>query len=197
MMTERLSTWKRIDQTGWPLLILRLIVGAFFVYTGLKKVGDPVSFLKLIHMYPMLQSAPPLLLNSTAVILPWTEVACGLALILGLFIRGASSVITIMLVVFTPMIFWRAWGEHLTTGKPFMDIAFDCGCGTGVRIIWHKLIENGVFLLLAFVIFLSGTRRYTLERWLDARRTNRLYCRLCGYVLRAESASCSCSHAAV
>ena len=160
-MTSAKSIIRRADESGIPLLLIRLFLGGLFVYTGLVKIGDPIDFLRQIRSYHMLPEAPPIFLNGTAIVLPWLEVFCGIGLILGLSIRGAAALIAIMLCVFTPAIFLRAVGIYYTEGTPFFQIKFDCGCGTGDVIIWQKLLANVGLLLISVVALLLRSHRFT------------------------------------
>ncbi len=162
-MQQNPSLIRRLDATGVPLLLARLIIGGFFIYMGIGKIQDPIAFLKQVNLYDWLPQAPPHLLNGTAILLPWLEVVCGLALILGVYLRGAGAMIALMLMVFTPAIFLRAWGIHSADGTPFMEIAFDCGCGTGEVIIWQKLLGNTGLLLGSLVAVFSASRRFCLQ----------------------------------
>lgn len=156
------SLIRRADATGVPLAIARLAIGCYFIYTGIIKLEDPVLFLKQIKQYEMLPLDPAYFLNGTAVILPWLELICGAALVLGVFVRGAGAMIAVMLAVFTPAIFLRAWAIHKTEGTDFMKIAFDCGCGTGEIIIWKKLILNSLTFLVTLIPVFSNSRRWCL-----------------------------------
>jgi len=161
-MQERPSLIRRADDTGVPLLLARLVIGALFIYMGIMKLQDPIAFLKQINLYDMLPQQPPYLLNGTAIVLPWLEVVCGIALILGVYLRGSGALIAVMLAVFTPAIFLRAWEIHTSDGTPFFQIAFDCGCGTGEVIIWKKLLGNAALFLGSLVAVFSQSRRFCL-----------------------------------
>lgn len=174
---------RRIDETGVPLLIARLLLGGFFIWMGAAKVADPVAFLKQIHLYDMLPESPAVFLNGTAIVLPWLEILSGIALILGVFLRGAAAIIAIMLAVFTPAILLRALTIVRTEGTPFMDVAFDCGCGTGEVIIWKKLLGNAALFIVALYAMLSRSRRFCLDYWIDRRKSVTIYCRRCGYAV--------------
>ncbi len=163
---------KRIDRTGLPLLVARAILGYLFVQMGWEKIGDPVGFLKLVRMYEMLPDQPAIFLNATAIILPWLEVVCGAALLLGVFVRGSSAVVAIMLAVFTPVIFFRAMNIVAVDNIPFMEVAFDCGCGGGPVIIWKKLLSNSGLFALAIIATLSGSRLLCLSRVIRPRRSS-------------------------
>lgn len=182
-MSAKPSILRRIDENGIGPLVIRLALGGYFVYMGVMKISDPVEFLKLVRLYGMLPETPPYLLNTTAIVLPWLEVVCGLALIVGIGIRGAGALIALMLAVFTPAIFLRAMAIHQAEGTPFLQIAFDCGCGTGVVVIWKKLLSNFICFGVAILAVLSRSRRFTLTHLLDLRRVAGTYCRRCGFPL--------------
>lgn len=188
------------DDVQVPLsALIRIFLGGYFLYTGAVKALDPTVFLKGIHTYGILPTNPPILLNGTAVILPWLEIVCGLCLILGLWIRGAALNLAVMLMVFTPAILMR--GLEIQAAKnisSFFDVKFDCGCGTGVEITWIKLCKNTGLFLLAGLALLSRSRRFTIDLLLDRVRAASKYCRRCGHPLAgAAGAICeSCRDAA-
>lgn len=188
-MIESPSLLRRWDRSGVPLLILRVVLAGIFLYMGVQKVQHPVEFLKAVRMYKMLPEEPAILLNSVAIVLPWLEVVAGVALLLGVWVRGSGALMALMLMVFTPAIFLRALTIHSEVGTPFFEIKFDCGCGAGEVIVWKKLLENFGLLALAIIVALSHSRRFCLDKWLDRRRANRRYCGNCGY-LRDSLGNC-------
>jgi uncharacterized membrane protein YphA (DoxX/SURF4 family) len=128
--------------TLWPHAA-RLLVGSVFIYAGAIKIIDPAAFAKNVYQYQMLPG--DLLVNLTALYLPWLEVLCGAALILAPRLRrGAAAWIITLLVVFTAAIL-----ISLARG---LDIT--CGCFStdpgAARIGWRKVAENlGLILLSA------------------------------------------------
>lgn len=159
------SLLRQWDATGVPSLLARLIVGGLFIYMGFNKTQDPVGFLKLIREYQMIPQGMPVLLNVLAVTLPWLEVLCGVLLIAGVAVRGTAGLLVTMLVGFTAIIAVRAVDIYQSTGQAFCQIAFDCGCGTGVVNICFKLfVENTGLLLLSLVALWSRSRKFCL-RW--------------------------------
>ena len=76
----------------------------------------------------------------------------------------------LMLLVFTPVVFVRAMAIHNSTGTPFFEIEFDCGCGAGNVIIWKKLLENIALFPVTLVALFSRSRRFCLATWLTRRR---------------------------
>lgn len=157
------SWWRRIDDSGIPLLLARAVLGLTFIYMGGHKLGDPIDFLKLVRQYQMLPETPAIFLNSTAIVLPWLEIVSGVALLLGLRHRGAAACIALMLCVFTPAILLRALRMLNDDGGSFWDIKFDCGCGAGEVIIWQKLLSNTGLLALAVFALLSSSTRWCLS----------------------------------
>lgn len=156
------SAWRRLDDSGVPLLLARLTLGALFIYMGGHKLGDPIDFLKLVRQYEMLPEEPAIFLNSTAIVLPWLEIVCGVGLILGLRLRGAAACVVIMLCVFTPAILLRALHLHGQQGGSFLDIKFDCGCGSGEVYAWKKILSNLGLLALSILALVSRSTRWCL-----------------------------------
>jgi len=132
----------------------RWLLGAVFVYMGFNKVMDPVGFLKLVEQYHFV--GQPVLLNLIAAVLPWFEIFCGLLLLTGIGVRGAALLLIAMLVPFTILVALRAHALATAAGTSLWAVKFDCGCGTGEVLIWHKLIENPLMILLAGWLAFSG-----------------------------------------
>lgn len=126
----------------WPHAV-RLLVGGVFIYAGYVKIIDPSGFAKNIYQYQLLPNNQ--LVNLTALLLPWLEVVCGLALIIAPRLRrGASVWIIGMLMVFTAAVI-----ISLARG---LDIS--CGCLStdpdAAKIGWKKVAENiGLIVLTA------------------------------------------------
>ncbi len=189
--TESKSAIQRADRTGLPLLSMRIILGLMFVYMGTNKLADPITFMKAIRQYHMLPETPPIYLNTTAVVVPWLEIFAGTALLLGISIRGAALALIIMLGAFTPAVYLRALEVQRETPQSFFDIQFDCGCGSGVEVIWSKLLTNVGLFLLAVGALLSHSRRYCLSMLFERRGAPTRFCHFCGYaVKRARAGLC-------
>ncbi len=80
----------------------RILLGGIFVIASLDKILHPGAFAEIIHNYQIL---PDILINLTAIILPWVELLLGLFLVIGLWQPGAALLSTILLAVF--------WGSLL------------------------------------------------------------------------------------
>jgi uncharacterized membrane protein YphA (DoxX/SURF4 family) len=142
-------------------VLARWLVGGFMIYMGLVKALDPVGFLKLVREYDLVQT--PLLLNSIAAIVPWFETFCGLLLLAGVAVRGAALLLLAMLVPFTIIVLKRALALHAASTIAFCAVKFDCGCGMGEVYICHKLVENGLLILLSLWLLTGRGRRLAVR----------------------------------
>jgi putative oxidoreductase len=148
---------------GREVLVLaaRWILGGVFIYMGLIKALHPVDFLKVLRQYEMVESH--VLLNVIAAMLPWFEVLCGLLLLAGVAVRASALVLIGMLVPFTFIVLKRALAIHAAKAIAFCAISFDCGCGGGEVIICHKLVENGLLILLSVFLLCVRASRWCLR----------------------------------
>src|SRR5436305_13649398 len=81
----------------WLTIRIQLALGIFFVAAALPKIVDPPSFAHMIYNYRILPGA---VINLMALVMPWVELLCGLALILGIWTATARSIVAAMLFVF-------------------------------------------------------------------------------------------------
>ena len=101
------------------LLVLRIALGAIFIYAGYVKLKDPWQlFAAGVASYEVL---PIRAVEIVARTLPWFEVAIGVVMISGYFFRTSTTIITAMLAVFFTLIV-RAYLQ----GKEI-----NCGCFGG------------------------------------------------------------------
>jgi putative oxidoreductase len=99
----------------WLTIRVQIALGAIFIAAALPKIADPPSFAHMIYNYRIL---PAGLINISALIMPWAEIVCGLALILGVWVKPARWLIAAMLLVFIVAI----------SINLLRDNAIDCGC---------------------------------------------------------------------
>lgn len=141
---------------NWTELALRWLLGAIFIMAALPKIQNPAGFVEMIHGYDLLWVK---LINLTAVVLPFVELVCGAALILGVYPRAAAHIINLMLFTFMTAIAINLFREH----------AFDCGCfdlgGNGVSLTpLQLLLRDAVFFAMGLWIFCyKSPRRFCLH----------------------------------
>jgi putative oxidoreductase len=90
-------SWSERLAHPWLTVRVQIALGAIFVAAALPKISDPPSFAHMVYNYRILPSP---LINITALVMPWLELLCGLALILGVWVRPARNLVALMLVVF-------------------------------------------------------------------------------------------------
>jgi putative oxidoreductase len=127
--------------------IVALIIGGIFIYAGVMKIFDPVGFANDIDNYKIL---PWPLTVRLAFYLPWLEILCGLAVILGLLYRGGLLILTMLTSIFIiASVIAKARGLDIT-----------CGCfghaSKYLSFFGHLALD---FVLLALLVALWFTNR--------------------------------------
>src|SRR6056297_3548659 len=134
-----------IKNARWLPRLVQFFLGAVFVYASLHKIPDPGQFARIIYGYDLF---PVYLINPMAVILPYFELFCGLALILNVYEKGGLLLINIMLLTFIIAI-----SINLIRGHQF-----DCGCfsfshnatGSNIELLVRDIVclIAGMYLLM-------------------------------------------------
>lgn len=131
------------QNAGVIALVLRVCLGAWFVYAGgLKIFGSGLErFVTDVENYQLV-SGP--LAMVAAFVVPWVEVVAGVCFMLGILRQGAWATMLGLVVVFTVAV-GSAWWRGL-------DIT--CGCFGGDEPIsyWRKVVEFSIYYAaLAFI----------------------------------------------
>lgn len=131
--------------------LARLAVAGIFLGACLAKISDPESFALAVHRYRLL---PGFAVNMVAIILPWIELTCGVALLAApRRSRAAAAFVLLgMLIVFTGAI-----SLNLVRG-----IEASCGCFTtradaAVSDGWN-LLRNGSLIWLTLAVWWDALR---------------------------------------
>jgi uncharacterized membrane protein YphA (DoxX/SURF4 family) len=106
---------KSLLASPWLTIRVQLALGVIFIAAALPKIVDPPSFAHMIYNYRIV---PGSLVNLSALAMPWVELLCGVALVLGIWRGTARTLIAAMLVTFIIAI-----SINLARGN-----AIDCGC---------------------------------------------------------------------
>lgn len=125
--------------------IARLAIGLVFIVASLDKIADPHSFAKNILNYLIV---PTPMVNIMALVLPWVELLCGVALVLGIWVRTSATIAGALLVVFIIAV----------STAMMQGLNINCGCfsqtGEGTKVGWPKVFENtGLTLLSLWMVF--------------------------------------------
>jgi len=106
---------KTLLANRWLSIGFRLFLGVVFVAAAVGKIAAPGPFAKNIYQYEILH---PSTVNLLALYLPWVELLTGLALLAGLWKRGAALLTSGMLLMFL-----GGLGFNMARGRNI-----DCGC---------------------------------------------------------------------
>ncbi|HYO75684.1 MAG TPA: MauE/DoxX family redox-associated membrane protein [Thermoanaerobaculia bacterium] len=145
----------------WLTIRVQLALGAIFIAAALPKISDPPSFAHMIYNYRIL---PGGLINITALVMPWVELIAGLALIVGVWVRPARTLIAAMLVVFIVAISINLLRTN----------AIDCGCfdvsaagkthAEQIKDMWMVILRDiGMLLMVAQMVWAERVRGTTLS----------------------------------
>ncbi len=132
-------------------LIFRIGLGILFIAASYYKIVSPGAFAHQIYNYKIL---PPWTINPLAILLPWVQLLCGVALLTNTFTKGASVLIVMMLAVFQ-----IALASALLRG-----LNISCGCfksGGSAATWWTFARDTG---LLALAILNLGIQKRGIKR---------------------------------
>src|SRR3954471_3494322 len=113
--TIRGVRWNAAAAGLWLATGARLVLGGVFVVAGALKIPDPAAAVRAVRAYRLM---PEPLVAPVAFGLPVVEIAVGLALLAGVFVRTAAIAAAVLLVVFIAAV-GSAWARGLQ---------IDCGC---------------------------------------------------------------------
>ncbi len=127
---------------------LRLLLGAVFIYAAYTKLRQPwLLFALSIDSYQLL---PEWAVYAVARTLPWLELALGVLLVAGVWMRALSVVATTILALFFTVMLVSY----------FRGAGIDCGCfGVGEPLSVKTLARDGLLLAAAFMLATFAWRR--------------------------------------
>jgi len=133
-------------------LALRVYIGGVFIYASMYKIGYPVEFAQNIASY---QIVPFWAVNLLAIVMPWTELICGILLVVGLRSKSAVAIIAGMLLLFTLAILLSL----------LRSIPIGCGCFHSMEepMSWTTLLRDLIWLAMAIHIYRFDSA-FQLER---------------------------------
>lgn len=154
------------------LLVARLVMGGLFLFSGAAKLGwvsalksigpleglgrqgiDPAAFAGTIKGFRILH---PDLIPAAAFALPWLEVVCAAALIIGLGTRGAARIVIALLLIFCAAMI----------SVIVRDIDVDCTCFgkfLGGAVDWLSIARNVALMAVMWPVAKWGAGTLALE----------------------------------
>lgn len=146
------------SKTRFASLALRVILGGFFVVSGLSKVMHPIEYFQIvIEMYHVV---PEQLNYVVALVVPWTEILCGLFLMLGYWSQGASLVLTGLVLSFEVIL-----AQALIRGLSIDE----CGCFGGGRIhptLYQTFTMDTILVLILLQVAFFRRNHFSLDYFL-------------------------------
>ena len=136
----------RVPSINFLWWIIGLIVAGIFIYAGAIKALDPVRFANDIDNYKIL---PWPISVALAFYLPWLEIFCGVALVVRLLYRGALSILTALILLFT----------LATIAAKVRGLDITCGCFGHASQNWSfpaHLATNLAILTSLVVLWISS-----------------------------------------
>ncbi|MGB9599714.1 MAG: MauE/DoxX family redox-associated membrane protein [Myxococcota bacterium] len=131
-------------------LILRIYIGAVFIYASIHKIANPESFAIDIATYDIL---PLYLVNLMAIVLPYIEIISGILIIIGPFQKEGALLISAMMTIFLIALI-------IAIQK---GINASCGCFASQSIeedsiSYKTVIRDLIWLLIALYVLLFDKR---------------------------------------
>ena len=130
--------------------LVGLVIAGVFIYAGAIKALDPVQFASDIDNYKIL---PWPVSVGLAFYLPWLEIFCGFALIVRASYRGALSILTALILVFT----------LATIAAKIRGLDITCGCFGHASQNWsfpaHLATNLAILAALLVLWFQSAAKR--------------------------------------
>ncbi len=130
-----MKTSNRTDMT--IDLLVRFALGGLFIWASIDKALEPHLFARMIRNYQVL---PLLLVNPSALVVPWLEMLTGILLIAGVWRKSCLFIINSLLVMFILMM-----SQALLRG-----LSLDCGCYStqsgSSQVTWWRVLEDIVML---------------------------------------------------
>ncbi len=127
--------WSKLE------LLVAWVVGIYFIYAAWGKIEDPAKFAANIKLYKM---SPLWVVHAQALLMPWWELAGGLALLVQPWRRAGAVIVGLLLVIFIAAISWAlAHGLNI-----------ECGCTKDASKVGTPLLIKDIAMLVGMYAIL-------------------------------------------
>ncbi len=151
---------RRSPAKHWLLLAMRMILGGVFAFSAISKFAAPNALADALVGFEMV---PASLALEAAVVLIWHELICGTFMLLGLWTRATTIVLSGMLIVF----------EIGLASVMIRGLEVNCGCFgqfSETQVGWTTVIRNLVLLGFCLSLLYFGSWKYSLDLVVKVRR---------------------------
>lgn len=146
---------------AWAVVLLRIVVGLLFVFSGFSKLVDPWGFILKLedYMAALELTEPRTLLLVAAIGLSGFEMMAGFFLMTGCYKRMSPWLLTAFMAVMLPLTLW-VW---------IADPVADCGCfGEALTISNAATFWKNVTLTAALIYLCINNRFYKKDLYRPA-----------------------------
>lgn len=157
----------RIAESIALLLPLRVALGGLFVFAAYTKITDPQEFVFNLNAYGVFdEQTQEHIIKVLGFAIPWAEMIVGVALVLGLWARGAAALLAVQLLAFTIGIL-----NVISSGK-----SLSCGCFGGFNLVctgdvgWCHFTRNVILFVLSALLAWRGAGVVSLDGLLTRPR---------------------------
>ncbi len=151
-----MTDWKKSLNNDYLNLLIRIAVGAIFIYAAIDKIANPAQFARIVYNYHLV---PPDLINIFALVFPWIEIMAGILVVLGIGKEGAVILANLLVLSFI-----IALSINL-----FRGVNIECGCfsvsSNAKSSIISLLIRDVGLLVLTAYLFFSPSTRFVIKRF--------------------------------
>jgi hypothetical protein len=136
------------------LVVMRVIIGAFFVFSGFEKLVVPMeNFQAVIESYEVLNHD---LAGIAALIMPWVELLAGIFAVLGLWLKISLGVLGGMTIMFIGVV-----GQAIVRSLPIDE----CGCfGESLSLpLPAVIVMDSIFCILIIILIKNITKTSVLS----------------------------------
>ncbi|MDP2208793.1 MAG: MauE/DoxX family redox-associated membrane protein [Bacteroidota bacterium] len=143
----------KILSNKYLLFVFRLAVGFVLIIAAIPKIADPSSFAKSIEAYQLI---PTILINLTALLIPWAELLIGIFLIVGVMLRGSAILSASLFAAFSIII-----AVSLLRG-----LTIDCGCfgPNSSPLSWMRFWEDIGLMLFTILIYHTSKNKLKYDQ---------------------------------
>lgn len=145
------------------IMILRILLGCLFIYSGFSKAIDPVatSYVFDDYFYSFHLSFFQIFSTLAAFVMPMLEITLGVMMLTKIQIKFTTSMYLVMMTFFLLLTAWLALAEHLETKYGYkLNVVKDCGCfGNEIKLTnLQTFLKNVVFIIPTIIVFLYRKR---------------------------------------
>jgi thiol-disulfide isomerase/thioredoxin/uncharacterized membrane protein YphA (DoxX/SURF4 family) len=148
-------TWHNLLMSQKVMLLLRMVLGAILIVSGLAKLLGQGEFMGFVTSYGLLSQSAA---GSIALMLPWLELSLGCLLVAGVLTRWVSAAAIALVGGFIIANAYAMLSGNVAGSEP-------CGCFVGMAPLNHtgSLILGSLMLLMALPLVFGDCRLLSLN----------------------------------